>query len=630
MKDAQKPADQRPEDFMDEEDLREAEESRTLNTSQEFAGFGTQDDSMRRTAEIDIFRSEEDTVGSRLLRRMGWKEGQGIGPRVRRAANLGDERDEPADMHLFAPDDVRIIFFARKTDRKGIGYDGELQEAKDPSRPRQDLTQRPAISGEPSEDEEIGPLLGSTRKPAPRKKAKGFGVGILNDDGSDDDDPYSMGPKISYNKALGGDKKSKTKQKNTGSSANPLLKTKPTFISKRWANLKGSLRKCHDGQLPPDGFILADQLDSLGSLTIQDDKYRPPDVPSSWTSSISKETREESDSTFISTADAARASTLTAKSRSMLLGETQLPGKSVFDFLTSTARDRLAVASGQQNLPRAGGEAPPPGYKASSSTAQPEQSPVPQLDREVALQALNRGVGGWMPYAEDDNKRTRYQRYLEIQAGLGADELPLRAENMSKEDWMIELREFARAAEVFKPISGLMASRFTSSSSVPQRQSESSSAVSADSLLTRPSEKPQDPGESAAKMGMFGPMTRSISNFYPTRLLCKRFNVPMPTHAAHEAHGEKDGKAMPGGQASKAAEQFRSFQSAGFEVENMSKTSERREDSHHGQKLPKREGGQNSAPAGMGMDPDRNEALEQERPGQAVFKAIFGSDDEDE
>jgi G patch domain-containing protein 1 len=30
------------------------------------------------------------------------------------------------------------------------------------------------------------------------------------------------------------------------------------------------------------------------------------------------------------------------------------------------------------------------------------------------------------------------------------------------------------------------------------------------------------------------------------------------------------------------------------------------------------------------IEPERNEALEAERPGEAVFKAIFGSDDEDE
>ena len=30
------------------------------------------------------------------------------------------------------------------------------------------------------------------------------------------------------------------------------------------------------------------------------------------------------------------------------------------------------------------------------------------------------------------------------------------------------------------------------------------------------------------------------------------------------------------------------------------------------------------------VEPERNEALEAERPGEAVFKAIFGSEDEDE
>ena len=40
---------QRPEDFMDEEDLREAEESKKLQTATDFAGFGlTETDTIRR------------------------------------------------------------------------------------------------------------------------------------------------------------------------------------------------------------------------------------------------------------------------------------------------------------------------------------------------------------------------------------------------------------------------------------------------------------------------------------------------------------------------------------------------------------------------------------------------------
>ena len=37
-------------------------------------------------------------------------------------------------------------------------------------------------------------------------------------------------------------------------------------------------------------------------------------------------------------------------------------------------------------------------------------------------------------------------------------------------------------------------------------------------------------------MGVFGPLTRSIADFYPNKLLCKRFNVPDP-HPEHKDVG---------------------------------------------------------------------------------------------
>ncbi|KIV78988.1 hypothetical protein PV11_06583 [Exophiala sideris] len=627
-KDVSKPPQQRPEDFMDEEDMREAEEARTLGTSDEFAGFGTEQDAMRRSAAIDIFRPMEETIGSKLLKRMGWREGQGIGPRIKRAANVGDEEIDTSETHLFAPNDVRIVSLARKTDRKGLGYDGELQAAGNTSNNTQGSRQKIVRADESSDDDTTGPP--SSKKSIPRVRRTGIGSGVLNDD-SGDEDPYSMGPRISYNKTLGGDKKTKAKAKNAQSSANPLLKTKPTFISKKLASLKGALRKCHDGRLPPDGFVLADQLDSFGTLTLQDDKYKPPQVPADWKSSLSRDRETEADTTFVSTAEAAKASSMTAKARASILGESVLPGKSVFDFITPGARERLATASGRQNLPAAGSEAPPPGFEISKETSL--QSLIPYLDKATALQALNRGVGGWMPYAEDENKRNRYRAYLEIQAGLrqtdGRDELPPRPEGMKQDDWLIEMNEFARAAEVFKPISGLMASRFTSSSSLPQGQNIDSSTASAESLLTKPAGKPQDPAESAARIGMFGPMTRTVSNFYPTRLVCKRFNVPYPEHSASAAT-DKAGTGPP--ESSSELPQFRSFASAGIQQDVSA-------DQKPAQGI---EVGVEPAPAGTAenletlppashvMDSEKNEALEQERPGAAVFKAVFGSDDEDD
>ena len=45
----------------------------------------------------------------------------------------------------------------------------------------------------------------------------------------------------------------------------------------------------------------------------------------------------------------------------------------------------------------------------------------------------------------------------------------------------------------------------------------------------------------AAEMGMFGPLTRSMVDFYPNKLLCKRFNVPDP-HPEHKDVGPDTAK----------------------------------------------------------------------------------------
>jgi G patch domain-containing protein 1 len=71
-----------PEDFMDEEDPREAEESKSLKTSSDLAGFGsTHSDLTRNGGLMDLFKATGTTIGTKLLQRMGWKEGQG--PKIR-------------------------------------------------------------------------------------------------------------------------------------------------------------------------------------------------------------------------------------------------------------------------------------------------------------------------------------------------------------------------------------------------------------------------------------------------------------------------------------------------------------------------------------------------------------------
>jgi G patch domain-containing protein 1 len=571
---------QRAEDFMDDEDLAEQEEAKKLATNDAFLGLGsTQDDAKRKDILVDLIQPST-SIGIRLLKKMGWKEGQGIGPKIRRQAANSDES------HWFAPQNTKIISFSRKTDIKGLGYNGNTTQNEDED-DSAILTQSKARFTEPG---------------AAKPKKSSFGVGVLNDTGSDDEDPYSVGPKISYNRSIGPAKKiKKPKRGGLVSSSKPSLITKPVFLSKK--KIGSNLRKCHDGLLPLDGFVLA--LSPL-NLSLAGD-YAPPKIPEGWKSSKANAPENPSTTSMHqSTAEAARSSTLQPSSRADILGETPLPGKSVFDYLTSAAREKLATATKNQNLPAAGNEAPPEEYRRSATDkAKDLWSKIPRLDSVLAKSALSRL--DFMPYADDPPKRARYRAFLESAASSEQSSMPNRADGHSLDEWAKEMREFAQAAAVFRPMTGMMASRFTSST------------VETSGDFT-PIVKVDDPAEAAAKMGMFGTLTRSVTTFIPTRLVCKRFGVAPPDESAADV-GMEDPIQEPVSEAMMAR----------MRIEVIGR----------GPSIPNREPGTWVDPEGEArnlahpptanvIDMDKNEALEVERPGDEVFKAIFGSDDEED
>lgn len=632
---------------MDEEDIADAEEARNLQTTELFAGFGTSTEDVRRNINVmDILKTTGETMGVKLLKKMGWREGQGIGPKVKRKAKT-DEKDDPGageddnhETHLFAPEDSKMISFLRKNDRKGLGFEGEgrLEEtvANGPVKGLQ--------GEEDAKDIGVGTLPRNSNAKTQKQQARGaFGVGVLNDNDSDDEDPYSMGPKISYNRVMGGEKKKK-KSGIGRPSANPLLNNKPVFISKRATSAKvcASFRRCHDGRLPLDGFVLASDLDSASSVA-QDGKYPPPKIPEGWGSTKGPASAPSSTSdptTYRSAADVAKASTLSPKSRAALLGETALPGKSVFDYLTPTARSRIASATNNEHLPPALSE-------ASSQSPVPKslQSLIPSLLPETALTALGRGTAGWMPYAEDLSKRARYRLFLEIRAGLRPEgTLPERPSTFTIDDWVKEMQEFAHAAQIFKPMTGMMATRFTSSSTAPklandapEKETATGEMGSEEGLLRKPLEKAKDPAEEAAKVGMYGPMTREIKEFYPTRLLCKRFNIRPPAHVQVDpgrVPPDLGGEIPKGGAPkthSEALPQRRLELLGKRDMDDLMRERSTRKNSESEEAV---EGGQRhdrmEVVEKVVVDPERNDALERDRPGEEVFKAIFGSDSEDE
>jgi G patch domain-containing protein 1 len=499
-KDQVKSSTQRPEDFMDEEDLAEAAEARQLETAQEFAAVGGSGKSGSNDGFFGLFVADEDTIGVKILQKMGWRRDQGIGRKVRRAADLDDD----GGRHLFAPKDTRTVSLVGQDARKGLGYQSEARLSK----AEEDSGERPLLAL---------PFLDRNSKSQPVKKAKpSFGVGVLNDTGSDDEDPYELGPKIIFNKTLGKEKKVKKPSK----FAKAIPADKPVFISKKGAanSTEATNRTSQDGRPLLRGFTFAIQVSFQPTKV----KYPPPNVPAGWKSSKGASVEVHTQPAQ-SVADAAKSSSLNANARASLLGETPLPGKSVFDFLSKDSRDRIAALTGNTSLPLGLGQSAPEGYTLEGK--QDLWSFVPKLDKSTAAAALAKGASGWMPYSEDTKKRARYIGLLELCAGIQMN-LPERPPGMSVSEWAKELGEFAHAAEVFKPTSGLMASRFTSAGS--SIQLGASNNKEGDNLLRTATAKPEDPAEQAAKMGMYGPMTRSVFPFQPTRLLCKRFNVALP------------------------------------------------------------------------------------------------------
>ena len=602
---------QRAEDFMDEEDLAEAAESRQLETAQNFAGIGGADDTSD-DGFFGLFMNQEETMGVKLAQKMGWRRNQGIGRKVSRSARFEDNTaaSTNATTYSFAPEDTQIMSIPREeVRRKGLDYQSEAR-----------------LGGADEKMPDQGPSLNfqfteSTKKPSivkkPAAKKSSFGVGVLNDTGSDDEDPYELGPKLSLNKTIGKDKKAKKPSKfaKAGSGEGPV------FVSKKTSSKALTLlsRASMDGRPPLTGFVLAADIAELSNKP----RYLPPKIPPGWKSSRTVPVTVDMQK-YQSVADAAKASTLDAKGRSALLGEKQLPGKSIFDFIPKDARDRLAGLSGKADLPQGKGESGPEGHLPAAK-AQPKDlwSLVPTLDRSTAAAALAKGATGWMPYAEDLQKRARYVGFLELRAGL-KDDLPERSGNISTSDWVKELQEFAHAAEVFKPTTGIMASRFTSSSSSTLGGSTGTNTDEA--LLQQAAKKPEDPAEQAAKMGMYGAMTRTSFPFHPSRLLCKRFNIKPPPDMPHGSEFEGD---------------------SGFKTKTEEAVSKSAMDKMLHEVLTNGPGlqrpawmgqaPQDSAPAAAPqatehatVDVEKNEALTNERASEDVFKAIFGDDDDDD
>jgi G patch domain-containing protein 1 len=291
----------------------------------------------------------------------------------------------------------------------------------------------------------------------------------------------------------------------------------------------------------------------------------------------------------------------------------------VFDYLSQKDRDRLKTLSSSLASGTMPSQKPPP---------PPAPIDIPRTDAHTAQAALK----GFQPFTTDPAKQARYTAYLDSQASPDALEIKPMA-GQSNENFNKELADYAKAATIFKPVSGAMAGRFASASTVEMigntHQGLHKPTKDDYAKLDGPREEEEvkkeeeSPKAHAAKMGMFGPLTREVKVWQPARLLCRRFGVKdpypdgvpgeepvvAPSLAKSDAWQAEVMKSAP----NLAAPSSSTAASGSSTVPSTHETGQR-----------------DLANIGMGDDEEQGkETLTYERPAKDIFKAIFASDDED-
>ncbi|KAJ8302704.1 hypothetical protein KUTeg_019100 [Tegillarca granosa] len=509
---------QRPEYYMDDEDFEEhGIAPRKLTTSQTFASEErkrkrlneakslTTDSAIgASTALLDLIIPERLTIGIKLLRKLGWKEGQGIGQRQQRkkkkkgkkgavktygcalppSSSEEEEIDSDSENFLkgltFAPKDISPLTLEAKDNVHGIGYRGIDPRSALPSS-HINLFETPSIS--------------KSGKKGIRGQA--FGVGALEDD---DDDIYAVDHMSNYDMTMEIDDGS---EKLYGWTA-PGRHSKGT-------------------QQTPVGYVgkILEGF-TLSSKTLKPRKvFPPPQIPRSFKPfhHFERSTKQKKSRFDEENQD------LNAVSRGLSLGEKPV-FDSVFDLVPKKDRANIEAVKSLIRQSTTDGSKTSQNITASNVTTTATATTTTTITTEhpaVVTSPFLKGVGSlslFKPFAKDPVKQSRYDKYLSLtKQGRKDAFLDVADPQMTEWDREKEKEEFIKASQLYKPLTGMMASRFTTAK-------HADDAENVDMKVEDNSKK--DDKADAAKMKMFGRLTRETFDWHPDRLLCRRFNIPDP------------------------------------------------------------------------------------------------------
>ncbi|XP_029781313.1 G patch domain-containing protein 1 isoform X2 [Suricata suricatta] len=538
-----------PEDFMDEEDLSEfGIAPKAIVTTDDFASK-TKDRIREKARQLaaatapipgatlldDLITPAKLSIGFELLRKMGWKEGQGIGPRVKRrprrqkpdpgvkiygcalppggSEGSEDEDDDYVPENVtFAPKDITPVDFTPKDNMHGLAYKG--------------LDPHQALFGTSGEHFNLfsggldgaGNLLGDIGVNKGRKlgiSGQAFGVGALEEE---DDDIYATETLSKYDTIL--------KDEEPGDGLYGW--TAP----RQYKSQKESEKDLRYVGKILDGF-------SLASKPLSSKKtYPPPELPRDYRPvhyfrPVVAATSENTHLVQVLSESAGRPRPdpgthsrhqLNASKRAELLGETPIPGSStsVLEFLSQKDKERIKEMKQATDLKAAQLKARSLAQKASSSRLQPSSPDTGPGSWHVALSGGTAATraSSFKPFVKDPEKQKRYEAFL-VNMKRGQKDALERCLDPSMTEWERgrERDEFARAAVLYVSSHSTLASRFTHA-----KEEDDSDQVE----VPRDQENDINDKQSAVKMKMFGKLTRDTFEWHPDKLLCKRFNVPDP------------------------------------------------------------------------------------------------------
>lgn len=563
----------RPEDFMDEEDFGEhGIAPREITTTDDFGS--KRRDQIRDKAKAitaltapipgDILLEELVTpaklsMGVQLLRKMGWKDGQGIGPRVKRKAHRqtgesgrrdygcgmppnGSEESEGDDEEFapvnvtFAPKDIVPIDFTPKVDLHGLGYRG-----LNPQKALMGGAGSGHINLFTMDSDRASSLFGDNRMGPKRRggvAGQAFGVGAMEDD---DDDIYHRDTMSNYDKVLGGEEPGdglygwtapqqyNKKKKDHSKDA--------SYIGKILEGFTLASENLKEKNIFPPPNLPRDYRPVHYFRPVVDLSTVSPIVAQALQASRGHMTQEQNQPTARHQLDSSQ--------RREMLGESVLQGpSSVFDLLKSEDREKLA--SLRNTIPLSSGAGPTSSSdsreamvsagvaaaaavaaRASAQRALAGRFQAPGEQQHEALTAAWSGPTAqaqagqaFKPFEKNPSKQARYDLYITKVKQGDRDALEQSLDpTMTEWERGRERDEFVRAALLYKPSSSSLSSRFTRG-----KTEDDVDTVE----VTRDQENDVDDKQAAVKMKMFGKLTRDMFEWHPEKLLCKRFNIPDP------------------------------------------------------------------------------------------------------